>query len=58
MVEKPEEIGEKEGGLLAGVVCIATIGLALWGCKKISESARGQSLTWGEFLFPAQEDQH
>jgi len=40
------------GGLGTTLFCVGTIAAALWGMKKISESARNTKLTWREFLFP------
>lgn len=46
-----EGVPEEGASILAGAVCIATIGLALWGMKKISEHEREEKLSWKQFLF-------
>jgi len=46
-----EYIIEKDA-LIADLICVAGSAAALWVMKKISEGARGQKLSWREFLVP------
>ena len=42
----------KKDALGVDLVCLAGTLAAFWVMKKISESARGNKLSWKEFLLP------
>ena len=46
----PAESGQSDGATT--LLCFAVLSGALWTMKKISESVRGEKLSWKDFLFP------